>query len=51
MQMEEASIALILKQITQAIFFLHSKGFIHADLKLENVLYLEVFKFFIAVGC
>ena len=40
--MDEQSVAKILKQILNAVQYLHSNTIIHADLKLENILISQV---------
>lgn len=40
--MDERMIVDILKQLINAVGYLHQKGLVHADIKLENILFLQV---------
>ncbi len=39
--LSEEKAAIIMKQILSAVFYCHSYGIIHRDLKLENILFLK----------
>lgn len=38
-KMEKKEIVLVSKQIISALQYLHGKGFVHGNIKLENILY------------